>query len=175
MPLVLATSSLRMLAPTNAFDNISNSRPFHVTSTNLSKSENLAGRPVLDVFAPAKIYNNKSFSIIPSLAETTFSLERCRKNQFRHSHAAWGSFFFVVRTQRGSAIFTLDDTSPARMRFFFIFSTPPQRESKKSTESHLEAMVWTSRSERREKQIDTKTSPTPVDCDWDVFFESLKM
>ena len=57
----------------------------------------------------------------------TFSLERCCKNQFRHSHAAWEAFFFVIRTQRGSTIFAFCDTSPARRRFFHFFDTSPAR------------------------------------------------
>ena len=64
---------------------------------------------------------------------------------------------------------------PSQKSMFFIFSTPLQREAQKSTKSHLEAMVWTCRRGRREKQIDTKSSPTPLDFDRDAFFESLKI
>ena len=60
----------------------------------------------------------------------TFSLERCCKNQFRHSHAAWEAFFFVIRTQRGSTIFALCDTSPARRRFFSFFRHLPSENQK---------------------------------------------
>ena len=59
----------------------------------------------------------------------TFSLERCCKNQFRHSHAAWEAFFFVIRTQRGSTIFAFCDTSPARRRFFsFVRDLPSENQ-----------------------------------------------
>ena len=60
----------------------------------------------------------------------TFSLERCCKNQFRHSHAAWEAFVFVIRTQRGSTIFALCDTSPARRRFFSFFRHLPSENQK---------------------------------------------
>ena len=60
----------------------------------------------------------------------TFSLERCCKNQFRHSHAAWEAFFFVIRTQRGSTIFAFCDTSPARRRFFSFFQHLPSENQK---------------------------------------------
>ena len=80
-----------------------------------------------------------------------------------------GALFYLSSAPSVGVRFSHLTTPPQRECDFCIFSTPPQRESKKSTESHLEAMVWMSRSERREKQIDTKTSPTPVDCDWDVF------
>ena len=66
----------------------------------------------------------------PCFVEPTFSLQRCRKNQFWHSHAAWESLFFVLRTQRGSSIFTLDDTSPARRRFFSFSQKSAARSSK---------------------------------------------
>ena len=59
-----------------------------------------------------------------------FSLERCRKNQFLHSHAAWESLLFLIRTQRGSAKNNFCDTSPARMRFFHFFDTSPAGSSK---------------------------------------------
>ena len=105
----------------------------------------------------------------------TFSHERCRKSQFRHSHAAWESLFFLIRTQRGSAIFIVDDTSPARRRFFFIFSTPPQRELQKSIKAHIETMVWTCRRGRRNSQIGSKSSPSSQDYDRDAFLEWSKI
>jgi len=58
---------------------------------------------------------------------------------------------------------------------FFIFSTPPQREAQKSTKSHFEGSVWRHRRGRRETQIGSKSAATPGDCDWDVFFESMKI
>ena len=44
----------------------------------------------------------------------TFSLERCCKNQFRHSHAAWAAFFLWSAPSVGAR--------------FLHFATPPQRE-----------------------------------------------
>ena len=112
---------------------------------------------------------------ISCFVKRTFSLERCCKNQFRHSHAAWEAFFFVIRTQRGSTIFAFCDTSPARRRFFFFhFSTPPQRESTKSTKSHFEAMVSTRRRGSRQKQIGSKLSYCSVKYDRDALFKSQK-
>ena len=45
-----------------------------------------------------------------------------------------GVTFFLIRTQRGSAIFTVDDTSPARMRFFFNFFNTSTARIKKINE-----------------------------------------
>ena len=53
---------------------------------------------------------------------------------------------------------------------FFIFSTPPMRESKKSMKSHLEAPSWTTRRWRREKQIGTKTSSSSLDYERNAFW-----
>ena len=64
---------------------------------------------------------------------------------------------------------------PSENAIFFIFSTPPQRESKKSMKSHLEAPSWTTHRERCEKQIGTKTSPSSLDYERDVFFKSTKL
>ena len=64
---------------------------------------------------------------------------------------------------------------PSEKAIFFIFSTPPQRESKKSMKSHLEAPSWTTRRERCEKQIGTKTSPSSLDYERDVFLKSTKL
>ena len=41
-----------------------------------------------------------------------------------------GSIFFVIRTQRGSTIFALCDTSPARRRFFSFFQHLPNENQK---------------------------------------------
>ena len=104
----------------------------------------------------------------------TFSLERCCKNQFRHSHAAWEAFFFVIRTQRGSTIFAFCDTSPARRRFFSCFRHLPSVNQKKSTKSYFEAMVSTRRRGSRQKQIGSKLSYCSVKYDRDAFFKSPK-
>ena len=69
-------------------------------------------------------------SKITSSSTQAFSLERCHKNQFLHSHAAWESLLFLIRTQRGSAKNNFCDTSPARMRFFHFFDTSPAGRSK---------------------------------------------
>ena len=63
---------------------------------------------------------------------------------------------------------------PSENAIFFIFSTPPQRESTKSMKSHLEAPSWTTRRGRREKQLGTKTSPSSLDYERDVFLKSTK-
>ena len=88
-----------------------------------------AGLPV----CRPKIDQNPQQQKFDDLQQSTFSLERCRNSRFRPSHAAWGSFFFVIPMQRGNAKNAFVDTSPARIRFFFIFSTPPQREAQKSS------------------------------------------
>ena len=96
---------------------------------------------ILHTFAFAKICNNKTFIMIYFLAKTAFSCERCRKNHFLHSHAAWESFFFLIPTQRGSAIFTLCDTSPARMRFFSFFQHLPSEKLKNDKKATFEPLI----------------------------------
>ena len=64
---------------------------------------------------------------------------------------------------------------PSENAIFFIFSTPPMREAQKLTKSHLEAILWTCRRGRCDSQICTKSSPTPVTLERDLFFESVKI
>ena len=85
----------------------------------------------------AKSQNFTSFKITSS-SKQAFSLERCRKNQFWHSHAAWESLFFLIRTQRGNAKNNVCDTSPARMRFFSFFRHLPSGKLKNHENALLE-------------------------------------
>ena len=75
------------------------------------------------------------------LMQQTFSLERCCKNQFSRSHAAWEAFLFASHAA-WECDFCFLQHLLSEKAIFFICSTPPQRESPKWKKSHFEAMLW---------------------------------
>ena len=118
------------LAPTNRFNNIFKIFVFMISTKSYQKIKILLAAPFYThLLTIAKSQKFTSFKIT-SFSKQTVSLERCRKNQFWHSHAAWESFFFLIPTQRGSAKNNFCNTSPARMRFFHFFDTSPAGSSK---------------------------------------------
>ena len=52
-----------------------------------------------------------------------------------------GVVFFLIPTQRGSAIFTFCDTSPARMRFFSFFQHLPSEKLKNDKKATFEPLI----------------------------------
>ena len=138
VPSVFASSSLRILAPTNGFSNILDFCACHKVHQKVIKMQIHTGRPILHTFWPPKIKQKLQQQKISGSPKLTFSSERCRKNQFWHSHAAWESFFFLIRTQRWSAKNNFCDTSPARMRFFSFFRHLPSGKLKNHENAPLE-------------------------------------
>ena len=97
---------------------------------NFNKIKNLAGCPILHTFSPPQNHQNSqqpNFHVLPHRRSRTRGVA---KVNFGTPMLHGAHFFFVVRTQRGSAIFTLDDTSPARMRFFSFFQHLPSENQK---------------------------------------------
>ena len=136
VPSVFASSSLRILAPTNGFSNILDFCESHKIHQKVIKMQIHTGRPILHTFWPPKIKQKLQQQKINGSPKLTFSLERCRKNHFWHFHAAWESFFFI-RTQRGSTKTTVA-TPAQRECTFFMFSTPPSEKLKNHQYALLE-------------------------------------
>ena len=85
---------------------------------------------------PPKSTTTKKYTFF----KRAFSLERCRKNHFWHSHAAWQSFFCLIPMQRGSAKTNFCDTSPARMRFFKLLPHVPSGKLRNHENAILESL-----------------------------------
>ena len=86
-----------------------------------------------------------------------------------------GKHFFFSFSPRWERDFSFFQHLCSENAIFFIFSTPLQREAQKLRNPHLEAIAWACRCGRRKFENHTKSSPTPLDFDRNVFFETLKM
>ena len=87
--------------------------------------KNVIGSNVLATFVHPQNHKNPQQQTFRIFFKFAFSLERCRKNQVWHSHAAWESFFCLTPMQRGNANSEFCDTSPARMLFFMFLPHVP--------------------------------------------------
>ena len=61
-----------------------------------------------------------------AIALFAFSLQRCCKNRFSHSHAPCRAYFFVLRMQRGASIFSFCNTSQLILRFSMLPAGAPR-------------------------------------------------
>ena len=129
----------------------------------LTKSTNLAGRPILTTFSLPQNHQNLQQQKIQALLKQTFSCERCRKNHFLHSHAAWRSLFFLIRTQRGSTIFTFCDTSHTRSSFFSFFQHLPSGKLKNHQNRILDP--WLGRLAVEDGQNERQANRRPARAD----------
>ncbi len=108
------------------------------------------------------------------LMQQTFSLERCCKNQFSRSHAAWEAFFVLLLMQHGSAIFAVCNTSRARRRFFSFFQHLPSENHQNEKNRTSKPCCGGVSAEGATSKIGSKSASCPGIYDRDTFFNFTK-
>ena len=102
--------------------------------------KNLTGVPILATFLPPQNHQNPQQQKFIHFSNEHSRSRGVEKNHFWHSHAAWGSLFFLIPMQRGNAKSYFCDTSPARMRFFLLLPHVPSGKLKNHENAILESM-----------------------------------
>ena len=106
--------------------------------------------------------------------QQTFSLQRCCKNQFSRSHAAWEAFFCLLLMQHGSAIFAFCNTSRARRRFFSLFQHLPSENHQNEENRTSKPCCGDVSAEGATSKIGSKSASCPGIYDRDTFFNFTK-
>ena len=106
--------------------------------------------------------------------QQTFSLERCRKNQFSRSHAAWEAFFLLYHAAWGCDFCCLQHLSSEKALFFSFFQHIPSENHQNEENRTSKPCCGDVSAEGATSKIGRKSASCPGIFDRDTFFNFTK-